>query len=120
LTNTGKDYIKAALGNAEFGTAAFKFIAVGNGSAPTVDSTSLDNEITEAGLTRAAGTYFSTGIGTWKIEKIFSVTGTVNSINSTALFNASSGGTMLAGDTFTNTNVAPGDSLNITWTLSVS
>ena len=121
FTNAGKDHVKLFLGNsAQAGEPAAYYIAVGNGTAPGAASTTLDSEIAESGLTRAAGTYTSTGTGAWKLEKVFSVTGTVNSINSTALLNASSSGTMFAGDTFANTNVQNGDSLNITWTLSVS
>jgi len=120
FTDAGKNYVKQALGNAEFGATAFKYVAVGNGTAPASGSTTLNSEIAESGLTRASGTYTSTGTGAWKIEKVFSVTGTVGSVNSTGLFNASATGTMIAGDTFSNTNVASGDSLNITWTISVS
>jgi len=119
FTDAGKDATKAILG---IGTAFnnFTWIAVGNGTVPASSSTTLNLEIASAGLTRALGTYSSTGTGAWRIEKVFSVTGTVNSINSTALFNQSATGTMLAGDTFTNTNVASGDSLNISWVLSVA
>ncbi len=120
LTDAGANHIKFCLGQGGCGTGAFDYIAVGNGSAPTTSSTSLDSEIAESGLSRASGTYTSLGTGHWKIEKIFSVTGTVNSINSTALFNASSSGTMIAGDTFPDTNVANGDSLNITWDVTQS
>lgn len=121
LVNNGKDFLKVCLGvNASCGSSAFDFIAVGNGSAPTSASTSLANEIAESGLSRSFGTYTSTGTGAWKVEKVFTVTGNVNSINSTAILNASSSGTLMAGDTFSNTNVANGDSLNITWTASVS
>jgi hypothetical protein len=108
FTDAGKEHVEAFLGTLSATGSPANYIAVGNGTAPIASSTTLNLEIATAGLTRAQGTYSSTGTGAWKIEKVFSVTGTVNSINSTALFNASSTGTMLAGDTFTNTNVANG------------
>jgi len=123
LTTNGKDFVKVCLGvNASCGVpTAFDFIAVGgNTSAMSSADTTLANEVSGNGLARAFGTYGSTGTGAWRIEKDFSVTGTQNNINSTGLFNASSSGTMLAEDTISNTNVVNGDTLNITWTVSVS
>lgn len=123
LTTVGKDFVKVCLGvNASCGTpTAFDFIAVGgNTSAFAVSDTTLANEVSGNGLTRAFGTYASTGTGAWRIEKDFAVTGTQNNINSTGLFNQSATGILFAEDTFANTNVANGDTLNITWTVSVS
>jgi hypothetical protein len=121
LTNAGKESIEGILGN-QFGTEpTYDYIAVGgNTSAMAVTDTTLANEFATGGLTRAQGTYASTGTGAWRLEKDFAVTGTVNNINSTGLFNASSTGSLLAEDTFANTNVINGDTLNITWTVSVS
>jgi len=120
LTDAGANALKELIGNGVGTSAGWKYIAVGNGSAPTTGSTTLNSEIASAGLTRASATYTSLGTGSWKLEKIFSVTGTINSINATAMFNASSTGNMIAGDTFTNTNVINGDTLNITWTVTLS
>jgi hypothetical protein len=120
LTTVGKDAIKGILGVGQT-VANYTWIAVGgNTSAMAVGDTTLANEFSTCGLTRALGTYGSTGTGAWRIEKDFAVTGTCVSINSTALFNASSTGTLLAEDTISNTNVANGDTLNMTWTVSVS
>jgi len=121
LTNAGKESIEGILGN-QFGSEpTYDYIAVGgNTSAMAATDTTLANEFATCGLTRAQGTYGSTGVGSWRLEKDFAVTGTCNNINSTALFNASSTGSMLAEDVISNTNVINGDTLNITWTVSVS
>jgi hypothetical protein len=122
LTNAGKEMVEQCFGiNATCGTTAYDWIAVGgNTSAMAVTDTTLANEMSGNGLTRSFGTYASTGTGAWRLEKDFAVTGTQNNINSTGLFNASSTGTLLAEDIFSNTNVVSGDTLNITWTVSVS
>ena len=121
LTNAGKESIEGILGNQFSSEPTVDYIAVGgNTSAMSVTDTTLANEFATCGLTRAQGTYASTGTGAWRLEKDFAVTGTCNNINSTALFNASSTGCMLAEDVISNTNVINGDTLNITWTVSVS
>ena len=120
LTDAGANALKSLIGDGSGTAVAYDYIAVGNGTVPATGSTTLDSEIAEAGLSRAQGSYTSLGTGHWKIEKVYSVTGTVEDVNSTALFNASSSGTMIAGDTFTDTNVANGDSLNISWDITLS
>jgi hypothetical protein len=120
VTNLGLNYSASCIGNGTCG-AAFNYIAVGgNTSAQGVTDTTLANEFSTCGLTRATGTYTATGIGTWSLTKVFSISATCNHVNSTGIFNASSTGTMLAEASFTDTNVANGDSLNITWTGSQS
>jgi len=120
VTNVGLNYSRDCIGNGACG-AAFNYIAVGgNTSAQAITDTALANEFATCGLTRATGTFTNTGIGTWSLIKVFSVSGTCNNINSTGIFNASSTGTMLAEASFSNTNVINGDSLNITWTGSQS
>jgi len=121
LTNAGKELIEGVLGNQFSSEPTVDYIAVGgNTSAMAATDTTLANEFATCGLTRAQGTYGSTGVGAWRLEKDFAVTGTCNNINSTALFNASSSGSMLAEDVISNTNVINGDTLNITWNVTVS
>lgn len=120
VTDAGLNHLKAFLGVGSAGSANSTFIAVGNGSAPVAASTTLNSEIAESGFERAVSTYTSTGTGAWKLEKIYTATGTVNSINSTALFNATSGGTMFAGNTFSSANFIANDILNVTWTVAIT
>lgn len=120
LTDAGADHIKLCLGTGGCGTGAFDYIALGNGTVPTTGSTTLDSEIAESGLERAQADYTSLGTGHWKLEEIFTATGTVNSIHTVGLFNASSSGTMIAGNNFSSVNMENADSLNITWDITQS
>jgi hypothetical protein len=116
ITNVGKDAIEDRLLN---NGTAFKYLAVGNGTVPAVADTTLNSEIATGGLTRALGTYYSNGYGNWSIVNTFTATATIMSVNSTAIFNLSSGGTMLAGGTFSNTNLGSADTLTINYTIAL-
>jgi len=96
LTDQGKEDLEGII------SGKYKYIALGNGSAPTPSSTSLDNEQTDCGLERKAGTYYDLGTGNWEINTTFTYTcDSSRTINTTAAFNATSGGVMLAGGTIT-------------------
>lgn len=88
--------------------------------------TTLSGEISTSGLGRAAATYGSysapstlNGAASFQMTKTFTATGT-QTVNSAALFNAASVGTM-----FVEANLASaatlnsGDSLAITWTVNI-
>lgn len=121
LTDAGKNWIKECIGNFGCGATAMKYIAVGNGTAPASASTTLNGEITTCGMGRASGTYASIGTGNWSITYLWTDSGCNNlGVNSTALFNASSSGTMFMGDTFTLVTLQDTHQLNITITQWVS
>jgi len=103
---------------------AFDYIGVGTGTtAATYTDTALETEITDSGLARAAST------GTLVTETVandtaqfvhqFSVTDT-QAVTESAVFNDASTGTMLCHQTFSAINVADGDTLQITWKVTVS
>jgi len=103
---------------------AFDYIGVGTGvAAATYTDTALSTEITDSGLARAAGT------GTLYTENVandtaqfvhqYSVTDT-QAVTESAVFNAAAAGTMLCRQTFSAINVADGDTLQITWRVTVS
>jgi hypothetical protein len=103
---------------------AFDYIGVGTGvSAATYTNTTLGTEITNSGLARAAST------GTLTTENVandtaqfvhqFSVTA-AQAVTESAVFNAASNGTMLCRQTFSAINVANGDTLQISWKITVS
>jgi hypothetical protein len=114
LTNAGKDWLKGIIGNA-VGSDVAKYIACSNASDSFSASwTSIPSEITTDGLARAAGTYASTGTGTWNVTKTFSVTGT-NSTKLYGLYYTSTGAGLLAAEqqgTGSQKNLLSGDSLN--------
>jgi hypothetical protein len=103
---------------------AFDYIGVGTGTtAATYTNTALEAAITDSGLARAAST------GTLTTENVandtaqfvhqFSVTDT-QAVTESAVFNDASAGTMLCRQTFSAINVANGDTLQITWKVTVS
>ena len=110
--------------DAAAGFTAFDYIAVGTGtSAATYTQTTLGTEITSADLARAAST------GTVQTENVtgdtaqfvhqYSVT-TTDAVTESAVFNAAAAGTMLCRQTFSAINVANGDTLQITWRVTVT
>ena len=116
LTTLGKNWIEGILGDAVNADVA-KYIASSNSS----DTFSaawevLPDEITTDGLTRAAGTYASTGDGTWNVTKSFSVSGT-NATKLYGLYYASTGNYLLAAEQQgigNQKNLNSGDTLEIT------
>ena len=103
---------------------AFDFIGVGIGTtAATYTNTTLASEITDSGLIRAAstGTLTTTTVAndTAQFVKQWSVTDT-KAVTESAVFNAGATGTMLCRQTFSAINVASGDTLQITWKVTVS
>jgi len=80
----------------------------------------LASEIAASGLSRAQGAYAHTvGQNTFTITKQFTATGAV-SAQKAGLFTAAAAGTMLAETTFTSVSLQNGDTLTITWTITLS
>jgi hypothetical protein len=127
MMNASLNATRDCLGKAGACSAvAFDYIAVGNSStAEDATLAALVGEVTFSGLARAEGTYglIPQSIGNWSISKEFTVgAGATNLIvNTTALFNASSTGTMFAGKNFAaSVTLQGGDKLNVTWYIWVS
>lgn len=88
--------------------------------------TALSGEITTNGLGRVQATYGSytapsslSGAASYQLTHTFTATGP-QTVNSAALFNASSAGTMFVEANLTSTaTLASGDSLAITWTVNI-
>lgn len=116
-TNAGMNATRDLLGSG-IGTAGFKYIALGNLTVPDATSTTLAGEYTTGGLQRALGTYFSLPQnGNWTISKTFTSTADALLVNTTGLFNASSGGSMLAGFSFTSATLQTNDQITINSTI---
>lgn len=103
---------------------AFDYIAVGTGTtAATATDTTLETEVTNLGLTRAAGTGTSVTTNvtddTAQFLKSFTVTGAA-AVTESGVLNAASTGTLLCRQTFSAINVANGDTLQITWKVTVA
>lgn len=121
LTTIGQNWIEDQMGDSP-STDPAKWISVStSASSPSSAWTQIPTEIASGGLTRAAGTYASTGDGTWTISYEFTASGTHTSVQLTGLQWAVSGdGNLLASDTFTPVTLNSGDKLTVTWSASVS
>jgi hypothetical protein len=122
ITNAGRDFIATELGaTSGTGTLAANYIALTNNTAaPAVGDTTLAGEITTGGLNRQQGTYSHTlGTDNWSVSKQFTATASNSGVVKAGLFTDSSGGTMMAENTFSSVNLAPNDQLTITWTIDL-
>jgi hypothetical protein len=121
ITNAGKDFITAQIGSTSADSNGANYVALSSDStAPEATDTTLTGEVSGSGLEREQGTYSHTGgTNTFTIQKTFTASGIVDSVQKTGLFTASSSGTMMAENTFTSVNILSGDQLTVTWTITI-
>ncbi len=122
ITNIGLDWIEDQLGDSPASDPA-KWISLSTDATLVATLTQINSEITTGGLARAVGTYSSTGTGAWEIEATFTASATHTSVQLTGLqwdVTAGSDGNLMAANTFTAVTLNTGDTLAITWQLSVS
>jgi len=123
ITNVGKAQVAGLINGVV--TTPFKYIAIGTGTtSPSANNTALENEIArKAGSTSRSSTNVSND--TAVVETTFSsadgLSGSHN-VSESGLFDAASGGHMLARQTFTAipVNWSGGDTLTIRWRIVVS
>ena len=125
LTDIGKDWIEDQLGDTPSTTPA-KYISCSDEDTSSWTNqsswTSLPGELNANGFTRAEGTYVSTGVGQWNITHTFTATGT-QSVRLYGLHwdsTPQSDGNLLCSDTSSVKNLETGDTLKVTWQISVS
>lgn len=107
------------------GTAPYRYMALTeNASAPSASDTALTGEITSGGCGRALATAAHTlGTNTATLSKTFSVSGTFPAIHKVGLFQVSTASSSLLGFVAAlnaDANVVSGDSLAVTWTVTIS
>lgn len=122
ITSAGKAGVASRI-NGSGAEAAFTYIAVGTGTtAANVADTTLETEIVDSGLERAAATASRVTVDVTndaaRLVYTFSVTGT-KAVTESGVLNASSSGVLLARQVFSAVNVVNGDSLQVTWTFDV-
>jgi hypothetical protein len=123
ITNAGKDFIAQQIGGSSgLATNGANYIALSsNTDAPAAGDTTLAGEITTGGLARSQGDYAHTnGQNTFTVTETFTASATHSNIQKAGLFTASSGGTMVAENTFSSVTLADGDQLTITWTITLT
>lgn len=117
VVTTGKNFISSRMKDAT--ATAMSHMAIGTGnSAPAIGNTTLGTEVGRAVLTSTIvtnntiqyGATFAAGVGG----------ATTVTIAEAGIFNASSAGTMLCRTTFPVVNKAAGDTIAITWTVTIS
>lgn len=122
ITTVGRDYLHSQGYNTSGGAAnGFCYIALSNDAlTETSASTTLSTEIAANGLTRAVGVYaHTTGTNTSTITKTFTCSTLAQAAQKAALFTASSSGTMNHALAFTQRTLQIGDTLAVTFTITL-
>jgi hypothetical protein len=115
VVSAGKTYIAARMQGSAIPTV-MGYMAIGTGTAtPAVGNTTLG---VEAG--RVALASFSSSSNQVTATATFPAGTGTGAITEAGIFNASTGGTMLCRTTFPVVNKAAGDSIAITWVVTVS
>lgn len=115
VVTAGKNHVADQLSSSP-GDAAMSHMEIGTGTnAAAAGDTALQTALDRNALTsRTDSAGVVTYVGTWNAGD-----GT-GAITEAGIFNAGSGGTMLARAVWAVVNKAAGDSLTITWTVTVS
>jgi hypothetical protein len=124
FTNAGRDLAHAQLyTNTSAGTRGAGYMAVSTETTtPVAGDTSLASEITTNGLGRADATTktHTNGTNTSTIEHTYTASGTHTAVHKAALFNASSGVTMVhAANLPSDATLVSSDQLKVTFTLTL-
>src|SRR5215510_13618846 len=121
MTNVGKDYLHNQfwINNAAGGVGA-NFIALSESTlTPAAGDTTLGGEITTNGLQRVIASVRShtTGSNTSTLSNTFTAAGSFTDVKASALFNASSSGTMahIANFTVGSGTLSSGDQVAVSW-----
>lgn len=118
VVNAGLTWLAKLVNGTE--TNFFEYIAIGTGTtAPAAGDTTLEAEITTGGGERASATtsyeadYKAKWVHTFNFTATFAVT-------EAGILDSAVGGNLLCRNTFTAKNVENGDSLEITYKLTIS
>jgi hypothetical protein len=116
VVTAGKSHIAAKIAATTNSPAAMTHMAIGTGtSTPGASDTALG---TQTGRVSLSGSVVSTNTITYTAT--FPAGTGDGAITEAGVFNASSGGTMLCRTTFPVVNKASGDTIAITWVVTVS
>jgi hypothetical protein len=115
VVDAGENHIADQLSSSP-GGAAMSHMAIGTGStAAAFGDTTLGTETDRNALTsRTDAVNVVTYVGTWSAGD-----GTNSALREAGIFNNSSGGTMLARAVYSNIDKQAGDTLTITWTVTI-
>lgn len=116
IVTVGKNYLATWLTAATQSDFFMRYIGLGTGTnAANASDTALQTELS----TRQAGTLTPTG-NVWQNQATFGAGVDTGAITEAGIFSASSAGTMLARQVFPVINKGAGDSLQVTWQVTLS
>jgi len=119
LTNIGANFTKEKI-SYDNGNLNATYIALSNStSSPSATWVDLPEEITTGNMSRSQGTYVDTGVGTWNVTFTFNPSET-NSTRLVGLLWNTGASVLLASDTITPINYEDPDTIEITWSITVS
>jgi hypothetical protein len=122
ITNAGRDFLHVqGYGSSGLGANGLNYVALSNDAVTeNAASTVLSNEIAANGLSRAQGTVNHTaGQNTSTIAKTFTCATSAQAAQKAALFTANSNGTMCHVLGFTQRSLQVGDTLTVTFTITL-
>ena len=123
LTNAGRDYFHAQdYTNTSAGGVGVNFIALSeNSGGAAAGHTAVAGEISTNGLARALASTrtHSSGTNTTTLQNTFTASGSFSAVQLSGLLNAGSSGTLGHEATFTSVALVSGDTLQVTWTLTL-
>ena len=122
ITTVGRDFIHTQSYGTSPAANGLNYIALSNDAlTETTASTTLSSEIAANGLSRAIGVITHTaGTTTTTIAKTFTCATAQQACRKAALFTASSGGTMNHALSFTQRTLEIGDTIAVTFTITIS
>ena len=116
IVTVGKEYLATWLTAATQSGYFMQYLALGTGTnAANSSQTALQTELS----TRVAGT-LSNSSTVWQNQGTFAPGVDTGTISVAGIFSASSGGTMLARQTFAGIVKGAGDALQVTWQVTIS
>lgn len=116
VVTVGKNYLATWLTAATQADYFMRYLALGTGvGAASASDTTLGTEL----ATRVAGTLTPTS-NVWQNQATFGAGVNTGAITESGIFSASSSGTMFARQTFPVINKQVGDSLQVTWQVTLS
>jgi hypothetical protein len=121
VVTVGKQHIAAKIAATTNSPASMTHMAIGSGSGtPAAGDTQLGTELGRVGLTGGGGSVSTNTITYTATFPAGTGTSTSPGIQEAGIFNASSSGTLLCRTTFPSVAKASGDSIAVTWVVTVS
>lgn len=115
ITNDGADYVRQTVGNSPQ-TSAFRWTAVGDDASPSFNSSSasLGSEVARSQNS------FNTTSNFGQFSNVTTFTNIAATVRESGLLNRSTGGTMLAAQTFGAITLTTNDKLEVIWKVYFS